>query len=592
MYRPLSTSLYLSLLLLSVCSLRLPFERRALSGITVSSLKKGTSFAVQAGSPTTATQDVNDVQDIRYVTNITINGVEVPVALDTGSTDLWVSPPSGVGQFQDTGLEIDLTYGNPSSPLVIRGTIGVAPFEFGSYKIEKQAFLNAVPSDNGLQQLGIYGLMGLSFDLRTSSPIQEKIFETQGQSATWGRSVLKNIFTQNPTEPNMIALLLARTDDLEGTDGGSFTIGEYLPQYASVATQKKLAQFPKGYSRWTVLMDGVYVDDAALNLPSVNPNVPYGQAQTLLDTGNPTAELPVKLLNDIYSRIPGSASYSGGQGNFWVVPCDTVTNLEFSFAGVRYPVHPLDLSTIETFTLAGKQYTACISAFQSAEDEDFSSNGFDVALGDSFLRNSAEDEDFSSNGFDVALGDSFLRNVYSIFNFGDDLVNGPTSDSFIQLLSTLDHAKAITEVTTIRRQTLSTLPPEIDPTKLVGMLSQADSEADAGATTTSPANDAYVVDGKPTLPSASNGQSASQDGSVVDKYGPIIVALLAANLLVLLVLVILAVLSYMRRGSSSKKSSRRGVLDSTGAPVYAPVKGTEAEEVQGFSQVNFERYGS
>ena len=57
------------------------------------------------------------------------------------------------------------------------------------------------------------------------------------------------------------------------------------------------------------------------------------------------------------------------------------------YRAVRYPIHPLDLSTIETFTLAGKQYTACISAFQSAEDEDFSTNGFDVALGDSFLRN-------------------------------------------------------------------------------------------------------------------------------------------------------------------------------------------------------------
>ncbi|PPR01701.1 hypothetical protein CVT26_013099, partial [Gymnopilus dilepis] len=303
-------------------------------------------------------------------------------------------------------------------------------------------------------------------------------------------------------------------------------------------------------------------------------------AQTLLDTGNPTAELPVKLFNDIYSRIPGSALYTGSQGSFWVIPCDTVTNLEFSFAGVRYPIHPLDLSTIETFTLAGKEYTACISAFQSAEDEDF-----------------------STNGFDIALGDSFLRNVYSTFNFGDDLVNGPTSDSFIQLLPTLDHAKAITEVTTVRRQTLATFPPEIDPAKLVGMLSQADSEADAGATTTSPASDAYAPSPNHnthteltptqidvTVPGG-DGQTASQDGTVVDKYGPIIVALLAANLLVLLVLVILGILSYMRRGSSSKKNGRRGVLDSKGAPVYAPVKGADAEEAQGFSQVNFERYG-
>jgi len=242
-----------------------------------------------------------------------------------------VIPPGGIGNFNDTGIQLSLRYGDGSYGT--DGTIGVAPFEFGSYKIEKQAFLNAVQSTiSDMQDIGIYGLMGLSFDLATASPINQKIQSIYGLDATWGRSVLKNIFTQNPTEPNMIALLLARTGDLEHTDGGSFTIGEYLPQYSSVVNQNKLSQFPQGGDRWTVLMDGVFVDGKALSLSSDSTGVPSGQAQTLLDTGNPDAQLPTDLYDAIYSSVPGSALYDGDAGRFWVIPCNTTTNLEFSFA--------------------------------------------------------------------------------------------------------------------------------------------------------------------------------------------------------------------------------------------------------------------
>jgi len=49
------------------------------------------------------------------------------------------------------------------------------------------------------------------------------------------------------------------------------------------------------------------------------------------------------------------------------------------------------MSTIsDPVTIAGQQYIACVSAFHSADG-------------------------LSSSGFDVALGDSFLRNVYSMY---------------------------------------------------------------------------------------------------------------------------------------------------------------------------------
>ena len=132
-----------------------------------------------------------------------------------------VIPPDGIGQFNDTGIELELLYGDGSYGTW--GTIGVSPCQFGSYQVERQAFLHALESTiRGMQELGIYGLMGLSFDFSTASPINRKIKSLYGEDATWGRSLLQNIFSQDGSQPNFIAIDLTRAGDLEDTNGGSF----------------------------------------------------------------------------------------------------------------------------------------------------------------------------------------------------------------------------------------------------------------------------------------------------------------------------------------------------------------------------------
>ena len=116
----------------------------------------------------------------------------------------------------------------------------------------------------GFLELGIYGLLGLSFNVASASPINAAVHAVYGPEATWGKSVLDNIFEQHPDEPNFIAIDLARTDDLEDTSGGSFGIGEYDSRYLAVKNAPKLAQFPKGgdirsliQSKHNVLLPGV-----------------------------------------------------------------------------------------------------------------------------------------------------------------------------------------------------------------------------------------------------------------------------------------------------------------------------------------------
>lgn len=58
-----------------------------------------------------------------------------PVSLNSILTHR-VIPPGGIGQYNDTGIPLSLRYGDGSYG--VDGTIGLAPFEFGPYKIDRQ----------------------------------------------------------------------------------------------------------------------------------------------------------------------------------------------------------------------------------------------------------------------------------------------------------------------------------------------------------------------------------------------------------------------------------------------------------------------
>jgi saccharopepsin len=181
----------------------------------------------------------------------------------------------------------------------------------------RQAFLHVTSSTiKGLDTYGIYGILGLSFDFGTASRINAAIKSRYGNSSTWGQSVLHNIFDQHPNQPNFIALSLSRTEDLEDTQGGSFSIGEYHPNYTTVSNEPRLPQFPEGGTRWTTLLESILVSGRAVPVTSTIRGVPAGHGVALLDTGDPHAMFPTAVWDGIYSGIPGSVKYSEADGTF------------------------------------------------------------------------------------------------------------------------------------------------------------------------------------------------------------------------------------------------------------------------------------
>ncbi|KAJ7161818.1 aspartic peptidase domain-containing protein [Mycena crocata] len=496
---------------------------------------------------------VNNYND-RYTVNLTVAGTSVNVLLDTGSTDMYVEPVGGLsGLFNDTGAVATLKYGDGTN--FVNGTVGFAEVKLAGFAISSQAFVNVINSvgEEGDTARGIFGLIGLGFH-GSGDPIPSALTQKGYNGTEVGKDPLSRIYEQNPDKGRFFALSLSRVGDINESADASLLIGEYDDKYAAVQDAPTLPQYPPGSGAWAVLTEGVSVGGISIPLPSYSNDTPTGQNIVLLDSGTsnfamrPEASRPYSfhLIRDaIYSTVPGAVlakdssipnTKASDDEDVWVIPCGTAVNLTTKFAGQEFPIHPLDL-TDTAFLVGpdGKNYTVCTGSITNGAS----------ALG---------------YGRDVIYGDSFLRNVYSVFSFGND-----TTVPHVQLLSQTDATDAAVDFAHFRAELLQHAPPELSPRDIVNLfdgpadpsLSPTDADSTLDSTTPTEA-------GKASVNLADNG-SFSSTYSAVSKYGPIVIGLLGANLLILLLLVALGIMSLIRGG---RRSGSTRVVN----PKYEPVK--------------------
>jgi len=357
------------------------------------------------------------------VSNITLAGVTVPVILDTGSSDLWVSFPGTPPTTTDTGKSLSLSYAVGSAS----GNIHTAQLQFDNYTVEDQAFLQVADASSFTSDSSFNGLVGLGPS--EGSSIQDKI------DGTAGDTMLNRIFQQDKTTSNYITFLLNRKNDPGEPFTGQFTISEPVKGYENITGQTKLNvetvhKLLDDQQHWQAITDKNAVigpDGNVINIDSIVPKAPDGQLVAVFDSGFTFSQVPRDMSDAIYGRVQGAVYDT--KNEWWTVPCGQEVNLTFHFGGAAIPIHPLDVVDDNFKILDASGNHVCIGAFQPITSA------------------------FSLFGnFDMIMGMTFLRNVYTLMDFGDWVDNAANDrgDPFIQLLPLTDRNAAHADFVQVR----------------------------------------------------------------------------------------------------------------------------------------------
>ncbi|KAI9467080.1 acid protease [Lactarius psammicola] len=422
-----------------------------------------------------------------YITNITLGGVNYRVQIDTGSSDLWIKgSTSPLPNTNQTSTTYNLTYGIGWA----YGHISYSAVQFAGISVPNQAFLDVSSAQNPTIDYGTNGIMGLGF---TSLSTIDALVNKTGSSS--GRSLLYNLFSDNPREPNFIAFSLQRSTDPTNDVEGTFLIGELDPDYAAVNQTSPISTFPiTGSRRWTVLIEAILVGSSVISMTTTVPNAPSNRAVALLDSGTSYSYASPEVSNAIYGNIPGAQLDS--QTGLWSLPCNVEIDAAIQINGQVFPIHPIDLvpkSTTNPGTCVGSFVSQDISAIAPA-----------------------------AGNFDMILGDNVLRSVYSVYDFGDFDASGNMGDPYVKLLSIVDPNQASKDFAAAR----GTIAPNSTATT-------------SGRTTVSLSDDITKTLNK------------------INTYFPIMLAILGLNAVVILLLAIAAFIYLFRRRNVPSTRNRR-----------------------------------
>ncbi|TFY72990.1 hypothetical protein EVG20_g34 [Dentipellis fragilis] len=360
-------------------------------------LPRASNRILAASNPTDS--DLSTVNDMIYIANITLGGNDYRVQLDTGSSDLWIKgQTSPLPNSNQTSIAYNLTYGIGWAS----GHISYIPAEFAGISIAKQAYLDSSSAQNPALTYGTSGILGLGF---TSLSIIDALVNKTGDSS--GRSVLYNLFNDNPSEPNFIAFSLQRSSDSSDEVKGTFLIGEVDPDYAAVNNSSPIPTFPQtAPNRWTILLDAVLMGLSTISVNSTVPNAPSNRAVVLLDSGTSYTYAPSAICQAIYGNIPGALL--DARLGMWTLPC----NVEIDIA------------------LQINESHNCWTCVGSFVPQDTSSVG--------------------AGNFDWIIGDNVLRSVYSVYDFGDFDSSGHLGNPHVKLLSLIDPNEASADFASAR----------------------------------------------------------------------------------------------------------------------------------------------
>ncbi|KAF7369314.1 Peptidase A1 domain-containing protein [Mycena venus] len=133
---------------------------------------------------------------------VTVGGIQTPMVLDTGSSDLWMVsdacktcqtslPLLPQASFVQAGMDVDLLYGDSLTGTHAAGIIGTDAVTFAGISIPNQFFAAINDTDTNVLDTGCAGIFGLGFALNSViwNEVFANKFESQSSSTSAKRSL-------------------------------------------------------------------------------------------------------------------------------------------------------------------------------------------------------------------------------------------------------------------------------------------------------------------------------------------------------------------------------------------------------------------
>jgi hypothetical protein len=186
------------------------------------------------------------------------------------------------------------------------------------------------------------GLIGLG-------PFSSSVIRGKLNSAA-GDPVLNRIFALNTSTPNFLSFTLSRQEDTNQPFEAELTVGEYIEGFENITNMPKnpvqiLPTSEQGSQHWSLNVDSITGPDG--NVINVKTGVPKeSKLVAVLDSGFSLPQVPKNISDAFYGRVNGAVFQENSDigSPAWELPCDQILTASFTIGGVKYPIHPLDLS--------------------------------------------------------------------------------------------------------------------------------------------------------------------------------------------------------------------------------------------------------
>ncbi|KAK0543735.1 hypothetical protein OC845_005968 [Tilletia horrida] len=316
--------------------------------------------AGQKMSERDAWTELGDNGDGTYYAAVTVGTppTTVPLLIDTGSSDLWISSQywngsSSSSTFSPNGQIFNVTYADQTNAVGYQGTDQV---QFAGVSAQT-ALSVATELGEGVVEPATAGIFGFGWP----------VLATGNATPFWLTSGV-----------NIFAMYMTASEDLsdEYSFGGVMSLGQPESSYYTGAINY-VALTEKSY--WQVALDGITVRGYSL---------PISDFEAMIDSGTAGITAPDDVVASFYAAIP-NARQTSESSLHWEYPCDQ-TNLDI------------------TFTFGDYSYTIPDASFQITSSD---SEGYCVGAMFSTGLSTAE-----TAGPQIILGDTFMRQFYIVFD--------------------------------------------------------------------------------------------------------------------------------------------------------------------------------